>query len=87
MSALPAMPIPPPRQKPRTAAITGTSQSVTGQRRPRSPAVCADQGLVPLGLDLLDATPAQKPRPSARTTTTRLSGTRPASATAWRDPM
>ena len=41
-----------------------------------------DQGLVALGLDLLDVHPGAEPPPSARSTTTRSSGTRPAASRA-----
>src|SRR5580693_5632644 len=62
MSAFPARPMPPPRQNPCTAAITGANPS--------------------LAWISLISTPALKPRPSARSTTTRTSPSAPAAVTA-----
>ena len=55
MSALPTRPMPPPRQKPCTAAITGTGAVVDRGERGEAAPVGADQGVEALGgLHLLD---------------------------------
>ena len=81
MSALPASPMPPPRQKPCTAAITGTCALVHGGERLVAAAVDADDRLAGRPASSLMSTPAQKPRPSARRMTTRTSGSAPAERT------
>ena len=50
MSALPANPMPPPRQKPCTAAITGTSQSYTAAKAAKQPRFTPTSASSPLAL-------------------------------------
>ena len=82
MSAFPTMPMPPPRQKPCTAAMTGTSHSYTAAKAAKQPRLAPIRASSPRAWISLMSTPAQNPRPSARTMTARLSGIRPAAITA-----
>src|SRR3984957_9997832 len=83
MSAFPARPIPPPRQNPCTAAITGTAHSYTAAKAAKQPRLAPiSASNPPLAWISLISTPALKPRPSARSTTTRTSPSAPADVTA-----
>ena len=81
-SEFPTIPTPPPRQKPWTAAMTGISHSYMAAKAAKHPRLAPIRASSPLAWISLMSTPAQNPRPSARTMTTRLSGTRPAASTA-----
>src|ERR671930_2356311 len=80
MSAFPAIPIPPPKQNPCTAAITGTLHSYTDANASAHPRFTATMASG-LAWSSLRSTPAQNPRPSARMTTTRISGFSPSPRT------
>ena len=65
MSALPARPMPPPRQKPLTAAITGTGQSYTAANAAKQPLLAPISAAKPSVFCIsLMSTPALKPLPS-----------------------
>src|SRR5580698_5926134 len=81
MSALPARPMPPPRQNPCTAAITGTAHSYTAANAAKQPRLAPISACGPPALISLMSTPALNPRPSARRTTTRVLGSSPSSRT------
>src|SRR4051794_28252126 len=79
MSALPARPMPPPTQKPLTAAISGTGQSYTAANAAKQPLLAPIRAAKPSVFCIsLMSTPALKPLPSLRNTTTRVSGSLPA---------
>ena len=66
MSALPARPMPPPTQKPFTAAITGTGQSYTAANAAKQPLLAPMRAAKPSVFCIsLMSTPALKPLPSA----------------------
>ena len=78
MSLLPTNPMPPPTQKPATAEITGTGQSYTAAKAAKHPLFAPINASKPSVFCIsLMSTPALKPRPSARNTTTRTAESRP----------
>ena len=83
-SALPTRPMPPPTQKPLTAATTGTAHSYTARKAVEAAAVGVDQRASKPSVFCISlmSTPALKPRPSARRITTWVLGSRPAAVMA-----
>ena len=77
-SALPTSPMPPPKQYPFTAATTGTAHSYTAAKAAKQPRLAPMRASKP-SVDCISlmSTPALKPRPSARSTTTRTAGSSP----------
>ncbi len=70
--------MPPPRQKPCTAEITGTGQSYTAAKAAKQPWLAPTRAPKPSVFCIsLMSTPALKPLPSARMTTTRTLGSSP----------
>ena len=80
-SALPVSPIPPPRQKPFTAATTGTAHSYTAAKASKQPRLAPISAGCPSRWISLMSTPALKPRPSAASTTTRTFSSSPSPRT------
>ena len=82
-SALPTRPMPPPTQKPLTAATTGTSHSYTARNAWKQPRLASMSAVKPSVFCIsLMSTPALKPRPSARRITTWVLWSRPAAVMA-----
>ncbi|SHS91077.1 Uncharacterised protein [Mycobacteroides abscessus subsp. abscessus] len=78
-SALPTKPIPPPRQKPLTAATTGTLQRYTALKASKQPRLVSISAVKPsVACISLMSAPALNPRPSARRITTCVDGSLPA---------
>src|ERR1035437_8296839 len=77
MSEFPAMPTPPPRQNPWTAAITGISHSYMAANAAKQPRLAPISASSPLAWICLMSTPAHNPRLSAPDITPPLSDTLP----------